>query len=91
MKTIKIGIVGVGNCASSLVQGLEYYRDKQPEEAVGLMHWEIGGYRPCDIEVVAAFDIDMRKAGGCQAGPAASPLCITYPRSGVLPHMRREP
>jgi len=60
MDPIKIAIVGVGNCASSLVQGLEYYRDKQPEEAIGLMHWEVGGYRPYDIEVVTAFDIDER-------------------------------
>ena len=60
---IRIAIAGVGNCASSLVQGLEYYRDKRPEDAVGLMHWEIGGYRPFDIEVVAAFDIDERKVG----------------------------
>ncbi len=63
MDAIKIGIVGIGNCASSLVQGIEYYKDKRPEEAIGLMHWEIGGYRPGDIEVVAAFDIDVRKVG----------------------------
>ena len=63
MTKIKIAIVGVGNCASSLVQGIEYYKDKRPEEAIGLMHWEIGGYRPSDIEVVAAFDIDLRKVG----------------------------
>ena len=63
MENIRIAIVGVGNCASSLVQGFEYYRDKSPEAAIGLMHWEIGGYRPSDIEVVAAFDIDLRKVG----------------------------
>jgi len=63
MEKIRIAIAGVGNCASSLVQGLEYYRDKRPEDAIGLMHWEIGGYRPFDIEVVAAFDIDERKVG----------------------------
>jgi myo-inositol-1-phosphate synthase len=63
MEKIRIGIVGMGNCASSLVQGLEYYRDKRPEDAIGLMHWEIGGYRPFDIEVVVAFDIDVRKVG----------------------------
>ena len=63
MEAIKIAIVGIGNCASSLVQGIEYYEHKRPEEAVGLMHWEIGGYRPSDIEVVAAFDIDIRKVG----------------------------
>ena len=63
MDPIKIAIIGVGNCASSLVQGFEYYRGQRPEEAIGLMHWEIGGYRPCDIEVVTAFDIDERKVG----------------------------
>ena len=63
MEKIRIAIVGVGNCASSLVQGFEYYRGKSPKEAIGLMHWEIGGYRPHDIEVVAAFDIDTRKVG----------------------------
>jgi len=60
---IKIAIVGVGNCASSLVQGICYYRDRASEDAIGLMHWEIGGYHPADIEVVAAFDIDERKVG----------------------------
>ena len=63
MEKIRIAIVGVGNCASSLVQGFEYYRDKRPEDAIGLMHWEIGGFRPFDIKVVAAFDIDVRKVG----------------------------
>ena len=63
MKKIKIAIVGIGNCASSLVQGIHYYRDKTEEESVGLMHWELAGYRPWDIEVVAAFDVDKRKVG----------------------------
>lgn len=63
MTKIKIAIVGVGNCASSLIQGIEYYKNKQPQNAIGLMHWEIGKYKPFDIEVVAAFDIDKRKVG----------------------------
>ena len=63
MSNIRIAIVGVGNCASSLIQGINYYRDKNSDDAIGLMHWEIGGYRPCDISVVAAFDIDRRKVG----------------------------
>lgn len=63
MSKIKIAIVGVGNCAGALIQGIHYYQDKTEEEAVGLMHWAIGGYRPFDIEVVAAFDIDRRKVG----------------------------
>jgi len=62
MGTIRIAIVGIGNCASSLVQGLEYYREGT-NDAVGLMHWEMGGYRPADITVVAAWDVDSRKVG----------------------------
>ncbi|WP_457568510.1 inositol-3-phosphate synthase [Desulfurobacterium sp.] len=60
---IKVAIVGVGNCASSLVQGIYYYQGKSEDEISGLMHYDIGGYRPWDIEVVAAFDIDRRKVG----------------------------
>ena len=63
MNMIKIAIIGIGNCASSLIQGINYYGDRGMGEAIGLMHWEIGGYRPCDIEVVAAFDVDRRKVG----------------------------
>ncbi|MCR4289384.1 MAG: hypothetical protein NUV86_03880 [Candidatus Scalindua sp.] len=63
MNKIKIAIIGVGSCASSLIHGIHYYRDKNAGDALGLLHWEIGGYRPGDIEVVAAFDIDERKVG----------------------------
>lgn len=63
MKKIKIGIIGVGNCASSLIQGINYYEDKEEKDSIGLMHWEIGGYKASDIEVVLAFDIDKRKVG----------------------------
>ena len=68
MKKIKVAIIGVGNCASSLIQGIEFYRkhnlDSNSEpEALGLMNYEIGGYRPQDIEIVCAFDIDKRKVG----------------------------
>jgi len=62
MGTIRIAIVGIGNCASSLVQGLEYYREGT-NDTVGLMHLEMGGYRPSDIKVVAAWDVDSRKVG----------------------------
>ena len=58
MSRIKVAIVGVGNCASSLVQGITYYLDKSRKDINGLMHWTIGGYKPSDIDVVAAFDID---------------------------------
>ncbi len=63
MEKIRIAIAGVGNCASSLIQGIRYYREKSAGEAVGLMHWTVGGYKPSDIQVVAAFDIDRRKVG----------------------------
>ena len=62
MTAIRIAIVGIGNCASSLVQGLEHYREGT-NDMVGLMHWEVGGYRPSDIKVVAAWDVDRRKVG----------------------------
>lgn len=66
MGKVRIAIVGVGNCASSLVQGIEYYKSlpaDSPERSYGLMHRDLGGYAPDDIEVVAAFDIDVRKVG----------------------------
>jgi myo-inositol-1-phosphate synthase len=62
--TIRLAIAGVGNCSSSLVQGLEYYRDAEPSEQVpGLMHVVLGGYHVRDVEVVAAFDVDATKVG----------------------------
>ena len=63
MSKIKVAVIGVGNCASSLIQGIHYYRGEKAEDAKGLMHWDIGGYKPYDIEVAAAFDIDRRKVG----------------------------
>jgi myo-inositol-1-phosphate synthase len=64
MSTVKLAIVGVGNCASSLVQGLTYYREADPNDGVpGLMHVELGGYHVRDVEVVAAFDVDGKKVG----------------------------
>ena len=60
---IRVAIVGVGNCASSLVQGLEYYQHNDSTKAAGLIHPELGGYRIEDVEIVAAFDVDHRKVG----------------------------
>lgn len=60
---IRIAIAGVGNCASSLVQGITYYKGRNPADVAGLMHPRIGQWRCSDIEVVAAFDIDRRKVG----------------------------
>jgi myo-inositol-1-phosphate synthase len=62
-KAINVAIVGVGNCASSLVQGLSHYQNGGANEQIGLMHWDLGGYRPRDIKIVAAWDVDRRKIG----------------------------
>ncbi len=95
MKNNNIAIVGVGNCASSLIQGIHYYRGKTGDDAVGLMHWEIGGYCPSDIEVVAAFDIDERKVGqdvahAIFAAPNNTTIfCADIPKTGVIVQMGR--
>jgi myo-inositol-1-phosphate synthase len=60
---VNVAIVGVGNCASSLVQGIAYYSNGGANEQIGLSHWDLGGYRPRDLKVVAAWDIDKRKVG----------------------------
>jgi myo-inositol-1-phosphate synthase len=61
---VRVAIIGVGNCASSFVQGIQYYRDADPSENVpGLMHVDLGGYHVRDIEFSAAFDIDSTKVG----------------------------
>jgi myo-inositol-1-phosphate synthase len=61
---VRVAIIGVGNCASSFVQGIEYYKDADPNEPVpGLMHVDLGGYHVRDVEFTAAFDIDKDKVG----------------------------
>jgi myo-inositol-1-phosphate synthase len=61
---VRVAIVGVGNCASAFVQGVNYYRDADPDQQVpGLMHVDLGGYHVRDIEFTAAFDIDSKKVG----------------------------
>ncbi len=95
MDKIKIAVIGVGNCASSLIQGIEHYRNKSAQDAVGLMHWKIGGYRPSDIEVVLAFDIDQRKVGkDVNEAVFSKPNCTTIfcpdlPLTGVKVCMGR--
>jgi myo-inositol-1-phosphate synthase len=64
MGSVRVAIVGVGNCATSLIQGVEYYRDADPEASVpGLMHVKFGDYHVSDVEFVAAFDVDAKKVG----------------------------
>ena len=93
MDKIKIAIVGMGNCASSLIQGIHYYKDKNEKDAIGLMHWKIGDYTPSDIEVVAAFDVDKRKVGKTiDEAIFAKPNCTTIfqkdiPKSDVKVNM----
>src|SRR5919198_810242 len=61
---VRVAIIGVGNCASAFVQGVQYYKDADPKERVpGLMHVDLGGYHVSDIEFTAAFDIDKEKVG----------------------------
>ncbi len=95
MSQIRIAIVGLGNCASSLIQGIEFYRSKSPKDLIGLMHPEIGSYKPSDIEVVAAFDIDKRKVGkdiseAINSLPNCTKVfCPTVPSGGRIVRMGR--
>jgi len=88
-KLINVAIIGIGNCASSLVQGLYYYGADNDTDASGLMHEELNGYLPTDIKVVAAYDIDERKVGKDVADALfAEPNCTTVfhrdvPQQGV--------
>ena len=90
-KKIKVAIAGLGNCASSLIQGLEYYKnvDDNDELVPGLMHNIIGDYKISDIEVVAVFDIDKRKVGKDVAEAMfekpnnTTVFCPKIPKTGV--------
>ena len=84
--SINVAIIGVGNCASSLVQGIYYYGADRDGDASGLMHDELGGYSPSDIKVVAAYDIDKRKVGKDVAEALfVAPNCTTVFHADV-PH-----
>ncbi len=92
---INVAIVGVGNCASSLVQGVAHYQNGGANEQIGLMHWDVGGYRPKDIRFVAAWDVDRRKVGrdiaqAIFAKPNCTAIfCDHVPESGVKVQMGR--
>jgi myo-inositol-1-phosphate synthase len=77
-REVRLAIAGVGNCASSLLQGIEYYRARHPASSAGVLHPEIGGYRLEDIHPVAAFDVDARKVGlALEEAVFAPPNCTT--------------
>lgn len=77
-RRIKIAIAGVGNCASSLLQGIEHYARSSGGDGAGLLHLSMGGWRPEDVEVVAAFDVDRRKVGlPLHEAVFAAPNCTT--------------
>src|SRR3977135_1081529 len=86
---VRVAIVGVGNCASSFIQGVQYYRDAPVDEFVpGLMHVDLGGYHVRDIEFVPAFDVDREKVGkdlaeAMWAGPNNTVKFCEVPRAGV--------
>ena len=90
---INIAVIGVGNCASSLVQGLAHYANGGANEQIGLMHWDLGGYQPRDIHVVAAWDVDSRKVGkdvaeAIFAAPNCTAVfCEDVPESGAKVRM----
>ena len=90
MSKIKTALVGVGNCASSLVQGLQYYSSCEKEkECIGLHNLFLGGFHPRDIKIVAAFDIDSRKVGkdlteAVFAPPNNAPKLVDAPKSDVV-------
>ena len=73
-KNVRVAIIGVGNCASSLVQGVHFYREaKEDENIPGIMHVNLGGYHIRDIEFTAAFDVVDTKVGKDIAGPLIGP------------------
>jgi len=89
---INVALVGVGNCASAFVQGLKYYSTCNEEESVGLRNAALGNFRPKDVEVVAAFDIDGRKVGKDVSGaifeePNNVSRLAEVPPSGVIVNM----
>ena len=94
-KDVNVALIGVGNCASSLVQGIAHYSNGGANEQIGLSHWDLGGYRPKDLKIVAAWDVDRRKVGRDVADAiSAEPNCTTtfcdhVPQTGTRVRMGR--
>ena len=98
MGRIRVALAGVGNCTSSApVQAVEYYRGRNAAAEAGLMREEIGGWRPSDVEFVAAFDVDRRKVGRpLHEAVFAAPNCTLrlqpeLPASGITVRMGPAP
>lgn len=91
-RKVRVGIIGVGNCASSFVQGLSYYRDAKSNEPIpGLMNAELGGYHISDVEISAAFDVNASKVGrdvseAIFARPNNTQRFASVPKSGIVVH-----
>ncbi len=106
-RSIRVAIIGVGNCFSSLYQGFEFYKEHQEDNVPGVMYADIGGYRTSDIEVVTAFDVDPRKVGkptgkaifakpNCarvfqEDVPAGPIVQMGHPLDGVSDYMKEQP
>jgi myo-inositol-1-phosphate synthase len=106
-KKVKVAVVGIGNCFSSLYQGLTYYHGYDEETIPGIMFPRIGGYHPTDVNVVAAFDVDRRKVGRsvgeaifakpncarvfCEHVPAGPTVLMGHPLDGISEHMEQQP
>lgn len=92
---VRLAVVGLGNCASSLIQGIHYYSNQLADDYIGVLHRRVGPYGVSDINVVAAFDIDTRKVGkDVNEAIFAKPNCThvfaeNLPKSGVAVHMGR--
>src|SRR5713101_8097286 len=91
-RSIKVAIVGIGNCANSLVSGIQWYREwyagaKPGDRVPGLMHEQIDGYKVTDIEFVAAFDIDGRKVGKDLSEAIFSQANMAYDYGVKVPHL----
>jgi myo-inositol-1-phosphate synthase len=86
-KKVRIAIAGVGNCASSLIQGIFYYKKRRHLDTSGIMYEDIGGYKVWDIEVVAAWDVDARKVGKDLSEAIFAPPNCTTVFEPDIPHL----
>ncbi len=87
MRKKRIAIIGAGDCASALIQGIHHYHDKTPDQAIGLKHWRLNGYTPSDID---ARKVSKDVSEAIFANPDCTPIfCENIPPSGVTVHRGR--